>query len=384
MKAKLHFVLSITILFSSFYGFSQSSYWTKTTSTVQQSSRVFSGSNEVFELNEVKFRQAISKVGKGQYNVIQFPLLEGAFETFYVEEKSVFHPDLAKRYPQIKSFVGYNIERSMKVVFSLSHRGLQGMLLDYHGASKTFIEKQRGTANSYHVHKGSINRGGKSFECHTVDLGLAQAGVAKTQLFDDQILRKFRIAISASGSYSDHHGGGVADALAAINATLTRINEVFETDLGVTLELIPNNDLVIFTDAATDPYTGNLNAQVQSTLSSLIGEENYDVGILFNDDNDNGNAGFIGSVCIDNRKGSAFASALEPEGDQFDLDFVAHELGHQFGANHTWSFETEGTGVQVEPASGTTIMGYAGIVEGNDVAPFGDDYFHYVSVLQIN
>ncbi|MEX0362078.1 MAG: reprolysin-like metallopeptidase, partial [Allomuricauda sp.] len=168
---------------------------------------------------------------------------------------------------------------------------------------------------------------------------------------------------------------------------MTRVNEVFETDLGVTLELIPNNDLIIFTNSGTDPYNGNLNSEVQNTLTSTIGEENYDVGHLFHkvdQGQDNGNAGFIGAVCSDNRKGSAFSAAFNPQGDVFDLDFVSHELGHQFGANHTWSFESEGTGVQAEPASGTTIMGYAGIVPGNDVAPNGSDYFHFYSIQQIS
>lgn len=207
-------------------------------------------------------------------------------------------------------------------------------------------------------------------------------------LVDDQVLRKFRIAVSTTGEYTTFHGGTVAGALAAINATITRVNEVFETDLGVTLELVANNDLIIFTDSATDPYGSSFNSQVQSTLTSVIGEANYDVGHLFHKvqfaSQNNGNAGFIGSVCIDNRKGSAFSSASIPQGDVFDLDFVSHELGHQFGAFHTWSFESEGSGVQAEPASGSTIMGYAGIVQGNNVAPNGDDYFHYNSILQIS
>lgn len=206
-------------------------------------------------------------------------------------------------------------------------------------------------------------------------------------LVDDQVLRTYRVAVSASGEYTQYMGGTVEDALAGINATLTRVNEVFETDLGVTLELIPNNDLLIFTNANTDPFNNSLNSQIQSTITSIIGEENYDVGHLFHQVGvglDNGNAGFIASVCVDNRKGSAFSAANVPEGDVFDLDYVAHELGHQFGANHTWSFESEGTGVQAEPASGSTIMGYAGIVEGNNVALQGDDYFHYNSILQIS
>src|SRR5690606_25468365 len=67
----------------------------------------------------------------------------------------------------------------------------------------------------------------------------------------------------------------------------------------------------------------------------------------------------------------------------FDIDFVSHELGHQFGANHTWSFESEGTLVQAEPGSGSTIMGYAGISGNQNVTLHGEDYFHYYSIFQI-
>ena len=203
------------------------------------------------------------------------------------------------------------------------------------------------------------------------------------KLVDDRLLRRYRLAVATTGEYTEYHGGTVADALAAINATLTRVNEVFERDMAVQLELVGVNDQVIYTDPNTDPFGGNLNAEVQNTLNTVLGAGAYDIGHLFHRASENGNAGGLGTVCNNGLKGAAFAATPTPEGDRFDLDFVAHEMGHQFGANHTWSFDTEGTGVQAEPASGTTIMGYAGIAQGNNVALQGDDYFHYFSIVQM-
>ncbi len=97
-----------------------------------------------------------------------------------------------------------------------------------------------------------------------------------------------------------------------------------------------------------------------------------------------GNAGCIGCVCVDGQKGSGITSPANgvPMGDTFDIDYVAHELGHQFGANHTFSHNNEGSGVNVEPGSGSTIMGYAGITN-QDVQPNSDDYFHFASIFQV-
>ncbi len=385
MRAKLHFVLSITILFGGFYGIAQQDYWHRITSQSTSAKTKTSNQELLYRLDKKQFAQTLGKVGQEQFLVMQFPDHKGKVHDFLIKPNPVFHPDLAKKYPLIQSFTGRSRDGKLKIRFSHSHNGLQAMIVDMEKQSNSFLEKGKGAQNTYRAFQSRAGASKKEFECFTLeDLSFEKKSSAKN-LVDEQLLRKYRIAISTTGEYTNYHGGTIADALAAINATLTRVNEVFETDLGVTLELIPNNDEIIFTDATTDPYTGSFNAQVQNTLTTVIGEENYDVGHLFdqNDDSDNGNAGFIGSVCVDGRKGSAFATAIDPVGDLFDLDYVAHELGHQFGANHTWSFESEGTGVQAEPASGTTIMGYAGIVEGNNVAPNGDDYFHHLSIVQI-
>ncbi|WP_222983051.1 reprolysin-like metallopeptidase [Flagellimonas meishanensis] len=392
MKAKLHLVFSITIIFTGFSIHGQQGYWKsvpKEAGLKSASVHNASKAKAAYFLDKAMFAKELQQlsVSKERRIVAHLPIGTDKMLAFDLKETAVLNPELAQKYPQIKSYTGSSLNGEYKLKLSSSHKGLQGMIVNKRDGKTFFMEKVSNRSDTYLLYeKGSGASAKEDFLCETAKL---QASVSKTivPLVDDQLLRRYRIAVSASGEYTQFHGGTVADALAAINATLTRVNEVFETDLGVTLELVPNNDLVIFTDPNTDPYTSNLNSQVQNTLTTNIGEANYDVGHLFHkvdEGEDNGNAGFIGAVCSDNQKGSAFSSAFNPQGDVFDLDYVSHELGHQFGANHTWSFESEGTGVQAEPASGTTIMGYAGIVPGNNVAPNGDDYFHYYSILQIS
>ncbi len=399
MKANLHLVFSITIFFSCFCIYGQQGYWKtipKQSNLRSASLTDISGAKKVLSLDEAVFFNEMksSSTTKANKKIVYLPNSEGTIVPFHLKETPVLHPDLAKKYPNIKSYTGVSSDGRYKVKLSSSHKGLQTMLVDLQNNKTAFMEPVSNKPDAYVLYdKDSGISSKENFICETSkDLfgagNKSSSTTTKTivPLVDDQVLRKYRIAISATGEYTEEMGGTVADALAGINATITRVNEVFETDLGVTLELVANNDQIIFTNANTDPYGDSLNSEVQATITSIIGEENYDVGHLFhkvNEGLDNGNAGFIASVCVDNRKGSAFSSANNPQGDVYDLDFVAHELGHQFGANHTWSFEPEGTGVQAEPASGTTIMGYAGIVSGNNVAPNGDDYFHYNSILQI-
>ncbi|MDF0717615.1 zinc-dependent metalloprotease family protein [Muricauda sp. 334s03] len=400
MKAKLHLVFSITIFFSCFCIYGQQGYWKtepKQSNLRSASLTDMSGATKVLSLDKAGFSKEMKSfsTSKGNQRIVYLPNSEGVIVPFNLKETPVLHSDLAKKYPNIKSYTGVSSDGKYKVRLSSSHKGLQTMIVDLQNNKTAFMEPVSNKPNAYVLYDKDAGLSSKmNFICETSkDLfgaGDKSSGTtAKTivPLVDDQLLRTYRIAVSASGEYTQKMGGTVEDALAGINATITRVNEVFETDLGVRLELIANNDEIIFTNATTDPYDDSLNSEVQSTITSIIGEENYDVGHLFHQVNeglDNGNAGFIASVCVDNRKGSAFSSAFNPQGDVYDIDYVAHELGHQFGANHTWSFESEGTGVQAEPASGSTIMGYAGIVEGNNVASQGDDYFHYNSILQIS
>ncbi len=389
MATKLRLVFTITMVFFSFYGYSQHAYWKMETSQANFekgfSERLDVKRGIVFTFEETLFKNELKSISSAQKGskVVYFPNGEGKLMAFNVAEASVMSPELAAKFPEIKSYVGRGLENDgSKMRFSVSHKGIQAMMVNTDDKGTVFLQKIGN--NKYAVYKRDKSTLKSDFVCETESLTEKTIRSSASKPAVQRVLRKFRLAVAASGEYTAYHGGSVVDAMAAINATVTRINEVYETDLGISLELIAENDDIIYTNAATDPFGGNLNTEIQNTLEEEIGAEDYDIGHLFHRGSNDGNAGFVGSVCIDNKKGSAYSSGVNPEGDIFDIDYAAHEMGHQFGANHTWSFESEGTLVQAEPGSGTTIMGYAGITGVNNVAPNGDDYFHYHSIVQIS
>ncbi|SHL70520.1 Por secretion system C-terminal sorting domain-containing protein [Chryseobacterium contaminans] len=353
----------------------------------------------LFSLNINGLKTALAKApkrlaaGEKSEVIISFPNSDGRMESFKVRENSNFTPELAAKYPDIKSYVGQGLEDpNSTVYFSVSPLGLSSMEI-YGDKSAVFIEPYAKDLSTYVVYKKSDKNDDLSkFECTVIDVakkGVSNTNIAARPNADDAKLRTFRLALSCTGEYTAYFGGTKAQALAAMNNTMTRVNGVFEKDFAARMVLIPNNDAVIYTNASTDPYSAasgmsSWNSQLQSTLTSVIGEANYDIGHLFGASGGGGNAGCIGCICTNGSKGSGYTSPADaiPSGDNFDIDYVAHEMGHQFGGNHTFSMNNEGTGANMEPGSGSTIMGYAGITS-QDVQPHSDAFFHAISIQQI-
>lgn len=395
MKTKLRLVLSIPLFFFCITSFAQEVgiYWEQRQMppglTTLSGQGIKNEAGRAFSLRESALRSQLQKLqGPNKPPILlSFPNASGKQVPYRVAERSVMAEELQQRYPDIRSYIGYALDGSpTRIRFSFSHKGLQGMIVDPRTSRTLYLEPDPTRPDTYLLFsRDELEPALEGWKCKTeADISKNLPGASSAKLIDDQLLKTYRLAVATTGEYAEYHGGTVADALAAINATVTRVNEVFERDLAIELQLIPETDQVIYTDPNTDPFGGNFSSEVQEVLTERIGPAGYDVGHLFHRGAENGNAGTIGSVCIDSSKGSAFAATPNPEGDRFDLDFVAHEIGHQFGANHTWSFQNEGTGVQAEPGSGSTIMGYAGITQEDDVQPAGDDYFHYFSILQIS
>jgi subtilisin-like proprotein convertase family protein len=364
-----------------------------------------SADNELlFKLDEVAIKQSLeplqNKTAKGDRIEISIPNINGVLEKFSVWESSNFEPELQEKFPDIRAYNGIGItDRNASLYFSFSPQGIQTMILRGDSGSE-FIEQYSKDKTVYVLFNSkNRTRGSLPFTCKTEDVALNKQLLNKTNKISasNRLFKTLKLALSCTGEYATYFGGSKPGALAGMNATLTRVNGIFNKDLAVKLILIANNNLIIYTDAATDPYSdatagagGAWNQELQSTLSSTITDGGYDIGHLFGATGGGGNSGCIGCVCVSPTvavplaKGSAFTSPgdAKPQGDTFDIDFVAHEMGHQLGANHSFSYALEGTGVCVEPGSGSTIMGYAGITD-YDVQANSDDYFAYVSIKQI-
>ena len=410
MRKKLQKILFICLTFLFINSYGQDYVWKaqKINGEINNHSvnSFLKSSSKTLTLDFTEFKKQLKNAPlRGDRNtstniIINLPDDRGVLQSFRIIEAPVFAPSLSAKYPNIKSYVGYSADNSGAVVrMSVSHKGVQTMI-SYKNKPTVFMQPVKGEQEKYLVYSrdAKANFPQKDFVCSTLDEVVEEAGAANNTIdqrdADDQVLRKFRFAISVNGEYTAYHGGTVADALAAINATMTRNNAIYEVDMAVTFE-VQDFPALIYTDAATDPYSGSLsnwNLELQNTLTTEIGNAAYDIGHLFGASGGGGNAGCIGCVCRDDtlsssdqNKGAGITSPSDgiPEGDNFDVDYVAHEIGHQMGANHTFAFSTEGSGVNSEPGSGTTIMGYAGITGANNVQQHSDAYFHYHSIRQI-
>ena len=327
--------------------------------------------------------------------IITLPNGEGKLENFKVYENSIMAPELAAKYPEIKSYMAVGIDNpNARAYFSYSPLGFKSMTL-YPDQSAVFIEPVSDDSISYSVYKKSDKKKAfQKFECNVIDeaVNMVQSNNNTTYLrgADDGKLRTFKLALSCTAEYAAYFGGTKAATLAAMNNSMTRINGVFEKDFGVRLILIANNDTLIYTNPTTDPYSdyaykSNWKTENQTILTSIIGEANYDIGHLLGAGTVNsGDAGARGSIGIDNSKGRAYtcANSTNNQGDAFDINYLAHEMGHQLGANHTFTYTNEGTIAQLEPGSGSTIMGYAGVTI-KDIQQYADAYFHSISIQQV-
>lgn len=379
--------------------------WQKVNLTSNKNTVTVDSDKLYYRLNTESLKAKLSKTSQKSLDEgtaeITIPNTNGVLERFQVSESSNFDPELQAKYPEIRAYQGSSLDdKSARIHLSVSPKGIQTMVL--RGNKKTeFIEQNPENSEQYVLFSSDRTTSRMKLDCKTIDQIAQESDLSKTAktTSNNKVFKTLQLALSCTGEYAAYFGGTKALALGGMNATLTRVNGILNRDLAVKLVLIANNDAIIYLNASTDPYSGASagaggawNQEVQTTLTNVIGNNNYDIGHLFGASGGGGNAGCIGCVCRNPTsgdplaKGSAYTSPSDgrPEGDTFDIDFVIHEMGHQLGANHTFSYDSgERTSVNVEPGSGSTIMGYAGITDDYDIQNNSDDYFAYASILQI-
>jgi hypothetical protein len=349
-----------------------------------------------------------SKPGKEQ--TIQLPTPDGSYRTFRVWKTSMMEKALQEKYAAIETFTAEALDNpqiTAKLDFTLN--GFHAMI--FNGSRTFFIDPYTDAFDGYYMayYKNDYHRSiNARMVCGLDNSEVADAnghlseqlGGAMPHLEAKQFgttQRTYRLALSCTGEYAQAVGGGtptITSVLSAMVTSMNRVNGIYERELGITMQLINNNDLLIYLNPGTDPFMSNNNGaqlltQNANNTANVIGNANYDIGHIFS--TGGGGIAQLGCVCTGgNNKARGVTGSANPVGDAYDVDYVAHEMGHQFGAQHTFNSNEgacQGNGefdVAYEPGSGTTIMAYAGICGNDNILQNSSAYFHAKSLDQIS
>ncbi|MBS7320673.1 MAG: T9SS type A sorting domain-containing protein [Myroides sp.] len=335
--------------------------------------------------------------------ILALPNTDGSFSNYWVYNNSAMEPELAESVPNIRSLKAVDIKnKGNHVSISISDVfGLHAMGMKTDG-TVFYIDNYTKDRNTVMVYeRADLATPQTNFMCYVTESDYYQP----TSTFDAQMQtlsfdnkrRNFRVAIACTTEYAAFHinnaPAGVPNTtlddkknivLAAMNVTLTRLNQIFEREINVHLNLIADNKDIIFitSDNFDNDNAGVLINQSQTVIDNTIGSSKYDIGHTFS--TGGGGLAQLGSVCS-NSKARGITGSAAPVGDPYDVDYVAHEMGHQFGANHTFNnscFGNINPPTAMEPGSGSTIMSYAGICFPN-VQSNVDPYYHYISIREM-
>ncbi len=342
-----------------------------------------------------------SRISTAKGVLIKFPNDQGAFDTYEVYEASTMNAGLQSRYSDIRSYIGTKTgEPSSTIRFTLDpYFGLNAVVKNTKGIY--YIDSYSQDNKIYRVYDRKNASSQSRFACLVNEdeiLKQTSGEGLQNKTVIDGLLRRYRLAITTTTEYTAYIsqqagvGGGTdaqkkAAVLAAVNLVVARLNQVFENDISVTLQLIANTDSLFFinTDTFDALDAGQMIDQNITVTNAAIGINNYDIGHVFfqaSQGNDNGLA-YTPAVCNNSVKAGGVTGSAAPVGDPFVIDYVAHEMGHQFGANHTQNNAcNRNTATSIEPGSASSIMGYAGICSPN-VQSNSDAYFHSVSIREM-
>jgi len=322
------------------------------------------------------------------------PTPDGQMKRFLIVESPVMAPGLAARYPGLKTYRGVGLQDPRdRLRMDLRDRKLHAQVLGPNG--NFYIDPIDSEPSDYVSYDpgSALRTADESFECLTDTTSSAALSSGGGGFQSDGMVRVYRLAVAATGEYTQFHGGAVADGLGAIVTAVNRLNGIYESELGIRFTLVDCNDQLVFTNPAVDPYSNDdavaMLSQNQSTLDAIVGSANYDVGQVLA--TGGGGLAQVASVCVAGWKGRGVTGRANPVGDSFYVDYLAHEIGHQFGAHHTFngvagscSAENRHPQWAYEPGSGSTIMSYSGICGSDNIQYASDAYFHSASLVEMH
>ncbi|MEH6536757.1 MAG: reprolysin-like metallopeptidase [Psychroserpens sp.] len=411
---KRYVIIMICLSFS-FSSFAQNNLWKEISNDTDISQDkwqrdVTPNTSKLFSLNLEAVKEILANAPSRKEATIasgvllDFPNAEGKLETYKVLEASVMHPDLQALHPDIRSYVGQHVDKPyITIRFSISHKGLNAIVLNSELGSQ-HIDCLTKDQAIYQVYKiKDVDVPSDAFVCYTEDEGVDLANREPSldnlqRNADDGLLREYNLALACTQEYAAYHvteaGLDMASdalkkgaVLAVMSDMMTRINAVYEIDLSVTMTLIPTNENIIF---LTDSFLSNDNLgalidESRNFLPSLAGS-GFEIGHMLA--NTSGGLAYVSQVCNDAFKAGAASGRFGVPAGLVHENIVRHEMGHQYGALHTYN-STNCAGpatasTAYEPGSGSTTMSYAGIcAASSNVISTNDLYFHQISLQQI-
>ncbi len=347
---------------------------------------------------------------------------DGTYQRFEIVESPIIEEELAAIFPDIKTYRGIGLDDPLATVrLDTTMHGFHAQVLSANGSwyIDPYFHLETEVYASYFRVDALVQPGTIFGEAGVLDetgRPIVESGHAESGFHDGEFgndaaalpgsgnavsgfappfgneLRVYQTAIAATGEYTAFHGGTVAAGQAAIVTALNRVNGLYEIDLSARMILVGNNNLIVYTNSATDPYTNNngvtMLGQNQSNLDAVIGSANYDLGHVFS--TGGGGVASLGVIGVNGSKARGVTGLTSPIGDPFYVDYVAHEMGHQYGANHTFNGDSgscaggnRNGSTAYEPGSGTTIMAYAGICGNDNLQLNSDAFFHSESIDEI-
>lgn len=340
--------------------------------------------------------------------IITVPKPDGTTTRFRIEDSPILAPHIAAQFPNIKTYQGYGIDEPQTTArFDWTDTGFRGYIVAEEGTYSIDPYQTNDQENYIVFYKHQYGAPTRQFHCEldkalSGEKDMLDSSVKQFDFFSDfahgNQIRTYRLAIATTFEYTTFfRQAGDTDAQAqtrafnAVTTSVNRITAVYRKELAVSFTLVSGTNLTYITSTETPANYANTGSTAdlaanQTNVDSVIGSANYDVAHLY-ETTDSGVAG-LGVVCATGNKARGLSGQPSPQGDGFDVDYVAHEMGHQFNANHTFNSTANCNNAPAiarrEPGSAVTIMGYAGICSStSNVQRNSIDTFHVYNLSEI-